>query len=133
MTKLGLLLMKSNDIENLKKGWSLINKAAELGDREAQFNVGIYITDGIKDIGVVANKFKAAEYYIKSAQKGKFEGWYQAAFIYHQMAKDAKNKTDKIDFVSKAKELYTKAYLFCEDPQGKELAEQLNNYLFTIH
>lgn len=133
MTKLGLLLMKSNDTENLKKGWYLINKAAELGDREALFNMGIYITEGIKDIGVVANKFKAAEYYIKSARKGKFEGWYQAAFIYHQMAKDAQNKTDKIDFVSKAKELYTKAYFFCEDPQGKELAEQLNNYLSTIH
>ncbi|CAB5379990.1 unnamed protein product [Rhizophagus irregularis] len=65
--------------ENLEKAFYWYQKAAENGDKEAQFNLGVCYEEGI---GIEKDEVKASYWYQKAAQQGFSNAQYRLGFFY---------------------------------------------------
>ncbi|CAB5179834.1 unnamed protein product [Rhizophagus irregularis] len=65
--------------KNLEKAFHLYQKAAENGDKEAQFNLGVCYEEGI---GIEKDEVKASYWYQKAAQQGFSNAQYRLGFFY---------------------------------------------------
>ncbi|CAB5297795.1 unnamed protein product [Rhizophagus irregularis] len=65
--------------KNLEKAFHWYQKAAENGDKEAQFNLGVFYEEGI---GIEKDEVKASYWYQKAAQQGCSNAQYRLGFLY---------------------------------------------------
>lgn len=78
-TNLGMILFHSAEEADQKKGFELLNKAYELGDKKALCNIGIAYKRGI---GTVKDAQKAIEYYERAYQEGINDAAYNLYLLY---------------------------------------------------
>ncbi|CAB5366780.1 unnamed protein product [Rhizophagus irregularis] len=80
MYNLAICYKNGNETEkNLKKAFNWYHKAAENGDKEAQFNLGACYEEGI---GIEKDEVKASYWYQKAAQQGFGDAQYRLGFFY---------------------------------------------------
>ena len=77
--------------QNFEKSYPLIKKSAELGNAEAQYNLGVSLEYGY---GVETNESQAFEWYLKSAKQGWNDGLYKMMMA-HATGKNAELNNEK--------------------------------------
>ncbi|WP_452227630.1 tetratricopeptide repeat protein [Lacinutrix sp. MEBiC02404] len=78
-------------VQNFEKSYPLIKKSAELGNAEAQYNLGVSLEYGY---GIEKNELKAFEWYLKSAEQAWNDGLYKMMMA-HATGKNAEMNYDK--------------------------------------
>lgn len=77
--------------QNFEKSYPLIKKSAELGNAEAQYNLGVSLEYGY---GVEKNESQAFDWYLKSAKQGWNDGLYKMMMA-HATGKNAELNYEK--------------------------------------
>lgn len=130
-TKLSILLLRNGDDEAKKKGFDLLQFAAEKKDKDGLFYFGYLLSEGFELKNVKADKEKAAMLLEESGKLGNNRGLFEAASIYHELAIESSigNKSLSKKQLTKALQLYEESYEKYGDKESQNLSKQLHDFL----
>ena len=132
ITKLGLMLLRSNNITTRSKGIKLLKISSENKDSEGLYYYGYLVSEGDPSTNTAPNEELGAKMLYESGQKGHPKGYFASATIYHELgikkAEEGKTKESR-NLLSRSMLCYKKSFDIYGDEESNKISIKLQRYL----